>query len=377
MAVARSQPPRSSGGHPTMLGRPHSPPRRRRGRTSRQRGSPSAACLPARGSASAMTSSPPRRASAETDKNPSALSSSPRHREPLRHANGGATALPRPRPASLAGCYSGPTPPLRCFEHPGDLSRAPATRPATAAVPRLVMISAQPVTSLEGRDPSGPSPYVRAFRPGIVSADLTTWPTISGARRQKRPLTPRRRTFAVRHRLRLHSPASPCGPFVVELFASRGFAPGTRARSDARSRLSPARELPTPAWVERTLSRARAPRGDSHPFDHHVLAVRRGLSLSPTLAHPAASMSAGHARQKGGRAIPNSLAYLARPPGSSDRTPGLIRPGVHRVRYTRGRCYSDEPPSNRTNTSPRIRLYGSTPRRLVSAAPLDRLVVPA
>lgn len=56
---------------------------------------------------------------------------------------------------------------------------------------------------------------------------------ISAGRSKKRPLTHRRRLFAVRHRLRQSLPASPCGPFMVELFAVEFFArsPNPIARS--------------------------------------------------------------------------------------------------------------------------------------------------
>lgn len=49
------------------------------------------------------------------------------------------------------------------------------------------------------------------------------FPTISGGRTQKLPLTPRRRLFAVRHRLLGSSLARAFAPFMVELFARRHF----------------------------------------------------------------------------------------------------------------------------------------------------------
>ena len=75
---------------------------------------------------------------------------------------------------------------------------------------------------------------------------------------------------------------------------------------------------------------------------------------------------------------PGSFPVAPILPGTvqSDRTPGLpstagrLRPGrVNEV-------YSDEPPSNRTSTSRCIRLYGSTPWRVVNSAPFRRLVRP-
>lgn len=81
---------------------------------------------------------------------------------------------------------------------------------------------------------------------------------ISGDRSEKHPLIHRQRMFAVRHRLLLDSPASPYGPFMVELFVAAGFASGPR-RSHVRSGRSPGSELPTPAEVERTILALRHP----------------------------------------------------------------------------------------------------------------------
>jgi len=46
---------------------------------------------------------------------------------------------------------------------------------------------------------------------------------------QKLRLTARTGAFAVRHRLSCFSPASPCGPFTVELFTAEGLSLGPRA----------------------------------------------------------------------------------------------------------------------------------------------------
>jgi hypothetical protein len=59
----------------------------------------------------------------------------------------------------------------------------------------------------------------------------------------------------------------------------------------------------------------------------------------------------------------------------SDRTSGLLRPRLLPYEGSMsGQDYADEPPSNRTNTSPRIRLYGSAPVRVVNSAPLAEVV---
>lgn len=71
---------------------------------------------------------------------------------------------------------------------------------------------------------------------------------------QKLRLTDRTGAFAVRHRLPCVSPASPCGPFTVELFAAEGLSLGPRARHARSVRLAAA-ELPALAHVERTPRR--------------------------------------------------------------------------------------------------------------------------
>ena len=78
------------------------------------------------------------------------------------------------------------------------------------------------------------------FASGFAQRDS---PTISGDRMEKRPLTPQPKSFAVWHRLLQNLLASPCGPFMVELFTASGFAAGPRA-GQARFRLSPVESSP-------------------------------------------------------------------------------------------------------------------------------------
>jgi hypothetical protein len=253
---------------------------------------------------------------------------------PLSSATGGcANGPPRPcggiRPDD-SGSYSGHTPPLGRFEHPGDLSspRAPDTTPAPRAVPGLAPVVTGAVTSLAGSDPAVAHRKARApARPRFPR----TSSAISGARRQKRPLTRRCGPFAVRHRLRARSPASPRGPLVVALLAVPGLPEEPRARS-ARSRRSPGRELPTPARVERAAW-ARAPRRGFPP----LRPARPGLEDS-------------------------SRAFPRRPPSASCNSAiGSnigIGPGRGGDRRPRTRVYSDEPPSSRASKSPSTRLYG-------------------
>ena len=77
-----------------------------------------------------------------------------------QHANETATALQQLRPAP-AGSLLGPLSPSTAFRSPGLPSRAPATTPAAAEVPALVMIFIPRVTSLSGVIPRTPQPHVR------------------------------------------------------------------------------------------------------------------------------------------------------------------------------------------------------------------------
>jgi hypothetical protein len=185
--------------------------------------------------------------------------SRPRGRSPLPEppgrANGLATALQRDRPApNPAGSYSGHTPPLRDFKHPDDPVPGTGDHSGPRSGSQVRDGRRAAVHVARGRYPSGLAPYVPGSRPGIVSAGphLGYGAGDFGGQKAKAAPYPRRGLFAARHRLRRRSPASPCGPLVVELFAVPGLPGDPRAWSTARSRLSPARELPTPAPVERT-----------------------------------------------------------------------------------------------------------------------------
>jgi hypothetical protein len=115
------------------------------------------------------------------------------------------------------------------FQAPGRPRQAPGDHPGRRS-PSQVSRGLRPAGHVaRGRYPSGPSPYVPGPRPGIVSARSPS--RFRGAEVRSASPTPRRRLFAVRHRLRPDSPASPCGPFMVELFAAPGLAGGPRARS--------------------------------------------------------------------------------------------------------------------------------------------------
>ena len=117
------------------------------------------------------------------------------------------------------------------LRRPGE---APDTIPAPEALPALVMLFALQVTSLSGitrrdrgcvRGSSEPAP----FASGIARGNS---PMISGDRMEKRPLTHRPQSFAVRHRLLHDSLTSPRGPFMVELFTVERFAPDRRSFAD-------------------------------------------------------------------------------------------------------------------------------------------------
>ncbi len=101
--------------------------------------------------------------------------------------------------------------------------QAPATTPATMDLPALIKVFIERVASLSDVTPRTPALWVRlSRRPSFRSP---RWRTISGARTQKPPLTHKRWVFAVWHRLSFHSPASPRGPFMVELFTADNLRP--------------------------------------------------------------------------------------------------------------------------------------------------------
>jgi hypothetical protein len=170
---------------------------------------------------------------------------------------------------------------------------------------------------------------------------------ISGDRMEKRPLTHRPQSFAVRHRLLQDSLTSPFrfGPFVVELFAAGGFAAGPRT-SHVRFGLSPGTKLPTSARLNEALSIGlRTPWTGLRTatlrltrFEHDGLRWR----TSKDCPHrPQSSESAGC--------------------GVSDRMLGLLcmRLSAKQRQPNAGlQDYSNKPPSNWTNQSPGIQLYG-------------------
>ena len=117
-------------------------------------------------------------------------------------------------------------------------------------VPVLVLTFAQPFTSLAGVIRRAFSLYVPGSRPGIVSRDSHE-PRISAGRTQKLRLTPQRKAFAVRHRLRLDSLARAFAHFVVKLFIAKPFSFVADLSQEGRFRQSPGRKLPTPARLNR------------------------------------------------------------------------------------------------------------------------------
>ena len=135
--------------------------------------------------------------------NPSPLSSSSIVPGTTRqHTNGLATALPRRPPHRFGGLLLAALSHATGFQAPGRPRQAPVTTPAPAALPGLVMVVHRSFTSLGGvtprvfvvcpRLPPGHSLHATVFDDGVISA----------GRNEKRPLIPRRRSFAVRHRLR-------------------------------------------------------------------------------------------------------------------------------------------------------------------------------
>ena len=86
----------------------------------------------------------------------------------------------------------------RAFESPGESRRAPGTTPAAQALPGLVAMSIQSVTSLEGDTPRILNVRTSSRRRGVCATESVT---ISAGRNKKRPLTHRPGRFAVWHRL--------------------------------------------------------------------------------------------------------------------------------------------------------------------------------
>lgn len=182
------------------------------------------------------------------------------------------------------------------------MEQAPATKPAAEALPTLVMPFASWVTWLEGVIPRA-SGRMGGLPPAIVSAswpERQTWP-FRGSEYRSYPLPLDHRFSPLlgqnwrpkqrfRRRLPRHSPASPCGPFMVELFTAAGLTSGPRARSAPGSGChqpggSPRRHtLDEPALASRRGSRGRI---CGHKAAHRLrdmtapMLSHRGISVSP------------------------------------------------------------------------------------------------
>ena len=148
--------------------------------------------------------------------------------------------------------------------------------------------------------------------------------------------------YAVRHRLRLDSPPSPRGPLMVELFTAGCFgrSPGmVIARSSTSLRTSSPRR--------HGLNEV----GDSEPPATDYTTTEPRLGCRFTTSSMTARVRDLRTRVCPGR--PRSI-FGREPP--SDRSCGLFSvPSFTRAEEV----YSQQPPSNRTSVSPRIRLYAS------------------
>jgi hypothetical protein len=192
-------------------------------------------------------------------------------------------------------------------------------------------------------------PPKHSFRQGFLA--------ISGDRTQKHPLTRQCKVFAIRRRLRLDSLASPCFSGLSWLsYSSSSIYPDRRVWSDTRSRLSPGRELPTPAKLNEP--RGPGPLGQ----DLHLLCVTAAFIAMKRRRYVAVA--------------PAPVAFCLGP-----------RRIAHRIEcrdYSENRCFCDTKaactcvfritPTSlrraRTSPSPGIRLYGSARKEMVSLHPL-------
>jgi len=189
------------------------------------------------------------------------------------------------------------------------------------------------------------------------SIQLSERRLISDGRTQKLRLTRRPRLFTVgsnlavrarhsRHRLPVNLPASPFGPFMVELFASPDLLEYPNLVIGPALTVASQR-LPTPAYVERAAALLRP-----NPVGGFAAGDRR----SPTSTHD-------------GLATCRATRCFRIAP-----VPGLLVREFHRIErrdysagdhfsLTTGACghvgqdYADEPPSSRTSHSHGIRLY--------------------
>ena len=277
----------------------------------------------------------------ERNRNPSALSSSPvpalegGHRS--RNHPDARTASPLPCSAPTgrqlqAGSYSGHTPPLRGFKHPDDLVPGTGNRSGPRSGSQVSDGRPPPVTSLEGVTPRVPRRMSR-LPPGHSFRRPHDGPAISGARRQKLPLTlgadcSRFGTVSGRH-----SPASPCGPLVVELFAVPGLSRGSPGLVHGPVPPVARSGAPHAGRVERTCRKqARTPRRGFSPLrPSRPRPEGRGLSLSPTFL-PAARTSRREATKAGER--PTSLP----PARSIESNAGIAPRGPGRLCGTTRPC---------------------------------------
>ena len=189
---------------------------------------------------------------------------------PPRSVHGSTTPEP--------GFYSGPTPRLQRLT-PTRPRQAPATKPAAEVLPALVMHFASWVTWLEGVIPQA-SGRMCGLPPAIVSAswqtakfghfggqntEATPYPSTTAFRRSWGQIVAPKQRF--RQRLPRHLPASPCGPFMVELFTAAGFSSGPRTWSRSGSGCHQPEGSPRRHTLnEPAFSRPEAPWADLQPF---------------------------------------------------------------------------------------------------------------
>ena len=220
--------------------------------------------------------------------------------------------------------------------------------------------------------PGGPNvvcpllPKQHSFR--RKSCHVTRFLTISGGRTQKLPLTPRRRLFAVRHRLLGSSLARAFAPFMVELFTRRHFCrpPGPGQRPGSASCLFGS----SPRQLRLNGHRTRASLSPNPrdgilrclPIFGSTARHRRRSTRWHAADHPLWSETASNDSN-----CLKSLEVCPRRPRSkitlrvSDRTLGLLCQWLllHLQREPTARQdYSKEPPSNHANASRRTWLYG-------------------
>ena len=203
--------------------------------------------------------------------------------------------------------------------------------------PRAVLLISGHVAS--GRYPTGLPAYVRVPRHSFRWPRGPRFPRAEEAS-SRVPLATK--FFAVWHRLRWDSLASPCGPFMVELFIRGAFLVSAPRRAAAFPPGPPVARSETPhaSRVERTsplfTMRPGPPGRDS-----------RGSPRTPALSH--------HSLNSSPEVCP------CRPPSSRNantthRVECWVLAGLHRSALT-----PNKPPSSRTSHSRGIRLQGSPP----------------